>query len=386
LSAEAKVHIAIFVYEIGGGAFANIASALAKGFVGADVDVDVIYVHRSADAPSVTFPPRSNTAHLGSSRAAISAPALAAYLRGRDPDVLVSLGWLLNPSAVIAKKLSRWRGTLLLNEQSSMSYKSRVEHRHDLRFRFMPIIAQLLYPRSDGLIAPSGDVLQDLRETARLHRGVPPLRVIANPVDVESIQIRAREQPEIPGLLANQDPLILAVGRLERQKNFPLLVKAFAKVRKHRPARLLILGEGSERSSLESLIGDLRLGADVSLPGAVKNPYPYMAGADMLALSSEEEGFGLVLVEAMSVGCPVVATRCPGGPADILEEGRSGVLTSPGDPDELAAACVSLLEDEDGRKRLSRAGKKRASAFVPEMISSEWLRFIDTVRSANSSG
>jgi glycosyltransferase involved in cell wall biosynthesis len=373
------VHIAVFVYNVSGGAFSNVAFALAKGLLGADVDVDVISLGRDGDAPSVTFPPRSNAVRLECSRAATSSHALATYLRSRDPDVLVSLGSMLNPFAVLAKELSRWRGKLVLNEASSMSYKAGVEHHHDLRFRFMPTIARVLYPRAHGLVTPSDDVLQDLRRTARLHPGRPRMRVIPNPVDVESVRTRAREDPEIPGLLPTQEPLILAVGRLERQKNFPLLVRAFAKVREQRLAKLLILGEGPQRTSIESLIGDLRLGADVSLPGAVENPYPYMAGADMLALSSEEEGFGLVLVEAMSVGCPVVATRCPGGPADILEEGRSGVLTSPDDPDEMAAALVSLLGDDDSRRRLSRAGRRRANDFLPERIASEWLGFIDDV-------
>jgi glycosyltransferase involved in cell wall biosynthesis len=204
--------------------------------------------------------------------------------------------------------------------------------------------------------------------------------VIPNPVDVESVRTRAREDPEIPVLLPTQEPLILAVGRLERQKNFPLLVRAFAKVREHGLAKLLILGEGPQRSSIESLIASLRLGADVSLPGAVENPYPYMAGADTLVLSSEEEGFGLVLVEAMSVGCPVVATRCPGGPVDILQKGRSGILTRPGDPDELAAALVSLLGDDHRRKQLSGLGRKRSNDFLPERVASEWLGFIDRLR------
>jgi glycosyltransferase involved in cell wall biosynthesis len=374
------VHIAVFVYNVSGGAFSNVAFALSKGLVGADVDVDIVSLGRGGDAPSVTFPPRANAVRLRASRAASSFPALAAYLRSHNPDVLISLGMMLNPSAVLAKELSRWRGTLVLNEQSTMSYKAGVEHHHDLRFRFMPTIAQLFYPRAQGLVTPSDDVLQDLRRTARLHPGKPRMRVIPNPVDVESVRTRAREDPEIPVLLPTQEPLILAVGRLERQKNFPLLVRAFAKVREHSLAKLLILGEGPQRSSIESLIGGLRLGADVSLPGAVENPYPYMAGADMLALSSEEEGFGLVLVEAMSVGCPVVATRCPGGPADILQEGRSGVLTRPGDPDELAAALVSLLGDDPRRRQLSGAGRKRANDFLPERIASEWLRFIDGVR------
>lgn len=378
------MHIAIFVYNVSGGAFSNIASALAYGFSGMDVDLDVIGLGRERDAVSVAFPPRANTFRLGVSRAATSSRALAAYLRRRNPDVLVTLGMMLNPSAVLAKELSHWRGMLLLNEQSSMSYKSGAEHHHDLRFRFMPRIARVLYPRAHGLVTPSQDVLQDLRRTARLRPGKPPMRVIPNPVDVESVRTRARADPEIPGLLPTQEPLILAVGRLERQKNFPLLVRAFAKVREQKLAKLLILGEGPQRTSIESLIGSLRLDADVSLPGAVENPHPYMAGADMLALSSEEEGFGLVLVEAMSVGCPVVATRCPGGPAEILEEGRSGVLTRPDDPDELAAALVSLLGDDHRRKQLSGAGRKRANDFLPERIAFEWLGFIDEVRQTTS--
>jgi glycosyltransferase involved in cell wall biosynthesis len=111
----------------------------------------------------------------------------------------------------------------------------------------------------------------------------------------------------------------------------------------------------------------------------VRNPFPYMARADVFALTSEEEGFGLVLVEAMALGLPIVATRCPGGPVDILEDGRCGVLVPPGDHHAVAQTLGELLDDESRRKELVQAGLRRAEDFSPKRIASEWMSFMTQV-------
>jgi glycosyltransferase involved in cell wall biosynthesis len=136
---------------------------------------------------------------------------------------------------------------------------------------------------------------------------------------------------------------VLAVGRLTAQKAFDVLIQAFARVRKTRLARLLILGEGEERSALEAMIRQFGLAQDIGLPGFVPNPYPYMAHAALFVLSSEFEGLPTVLVEAMSVGTPVIATDCPSGPREILMDGRHGQLVPMGDPIALADAIETTL-------------------------------------------
>jgi glycosyltransferase involved in cell wall biosynthesis len=136
---------------------------------------------------------------------------------------------------------------------------------------------------------------------------------------------------------------VLGVGRLTAQKAFSVLIEAFARVRKSQPARLLILGEGEERPMLEALIRQLGLEQDVDLPGFVSNPYPYMAHAALFVLSSRWEGLPTVLVEAMSLRTPVIATDCPSGPREILGDGQYGHLVPVDDPCALAMAIQNFL-------------------------------------------
>jgi glycosyltransferase involved in cell wall biosynthesis len=140
-------------------------------------------------------------------------------------------------------------------------------------------------------------------------------------------------------------PVILAVGRLTLQKDFPTLIRAFARLRARRSARLVILGEGELRDELEALVAELGLTADVALPGFVDNPFSWMRGSALFVLSSAWEGFGNVLVEAMACGTPVVSTDCPSGPAEILENGKWGRLAAVGDAEALARAIAEALDD-----------------------------------------
>jgi glycosyltransferase involved in cell wall biosynthesis len=137
--------------------------------------------------------------------------------------------------------------------------------------------------------------------------------------------------------------VILGVGRLVAQKAFDVLIEAFAHVRRSQPARLLILGEGEERPMLEALVRQLGLEGDIELPGFVANPYPYMAHAELFVLSSRWEGLPTVLVEAMFLRTPVIATDCPSGPREILRNGLYGQLVPVGDPDAVALAIQNSL-------------------------------------------
>jgi glycosyltransferase involved in cell wall biosynthesis len=136
---------------------------------------------------------------------------------------------------------------------------------------------------------------------------------------------------------------VLGVGRLTAQKAFGVLIEAFAHVRKSLPARLLILGEGEERPMLEAQVRKLELEQDVRLPGFVSNPYPYMAHAALFVLSSRWEGLPTVLVEAMSLQTPVIATDCPSGPREILRDGQYGQLVPVEDANALARAIQNSL-------------------------------------------
>jgi glycosyltransferase involved in cell wall biosynthesis len=174
-------------------------------------------------------------------------------------------------------------------------------------------------------------------------------------VDVTNIRQKAEEPLTHPWFSSNQPPVILAVGRLVKQKDFDTLIRAFGLVRKERPARLMVLGEGREREKLLALIKNLGLEQDVTLHGFVENPFKYIKHAAVFVLSSLWEGFGNVIVEAMALGTPVVATECPSGPSEILEEGKWGRLVPPGDVDALAQSIIDTLDDSNPPAVASRA-------------------------------
>jgi glycosyltransferase involved in cell wall biosynthesis len=150
---------------------------------------------------------------------------------------------------------------------------------------------------------------------------------------------------EHPWFRAGQPPVVLAVGRLTDQKAFDVLIRAFALVRKNRPARLLILGEGENRLALECLIRELGLAQDVDLMGFVQNPYLYMAHTSLFVLPSRWEGLPTVLIEALYLGAPVVATDCPGGSRAILKDGKYGKLVPVDAPLMLAEAIEASLKE-----------------------------------------
>ena len=170
--------------------------------------------------------------------------------------------------------------------------------------------------------------------------------------------------------------MILAAGRLHVSKDFPTLLRAFSLVRKEIPSRLVILGEGEKRKELEDLAQELGIRKDHDLPGFVENPYKYMKHATVFVLSSQWEGFGNVLVEAMACGCPVISTDCPSGPREILRDGEYGVLVPPKDSEKLAQGILRVLENQDLRRELSEKGKKRALDFTVDRAVEEYVKLV----------
>ena len=186
---------------------------------------------------------------------------------------------------------------------------------------------------------------------------VPDERIttIYNPAVTPDLHDKAAETPDHPWLRHDDAPVVLAVGKLEREKDYPTLLKAFARLAARRPCRLIILGEGSKRTEIEGLVEESRLTDRVSLPGWVENPFAFMARASLFVLSSRWEGFGMVLAEALACGCPCVSTDCPsGGPAEILLNGDLGPLVPVGDDAALAEAMERVLNRPPDRQALQR--------------------------------
>jgi glycosyltransferase involved in cell wall biosynthesis len=265
-------------------------------------------------------------------------PALVRYLRRARPDALYSTLAYCNIGALVASKLARLAGPVVVREAV---VPLSCERRVSLHGRLTRRLIQLTYPSAHSVIAVSSDVAAELRRiTGRIgHK----LVVLPTPVISEDL-LRDGEQPlDHPWFDPGAPPVALGVGRLDAQKDFSTLLRAFATARRSRPLRLLVLGEGPERPALEALGRELEITADVQLPGFVDNPFPYFKRAAVFALSSQYEGMPTALLQAMAFGTPVVSTDCPGGSREVLQHGRLGALVTPGDAEALAAALAATV-------------------------------------------
>ncbi|MGF1544997.1 MAG: glycosyltransferase [Parvularculaceae bacterium] len=177
-----------------------------------------------------------------------------------------------------------------------------------------------------------------------------------------------------------EKPVVLATGRLVAQKDFALLLTAFARIRDRTPANLLILGDGDQRARLEALRASLGLGDRAFLPGFTAHPEAYMRRAAAFAISSRYEGFSLVCVEAMACGAPIVSTDCRYGPGEILDGGRFGRLTPVGDVDAFAAALLETLNEEKV-DRAARVAEREGwlARYRPERMAGEYVALIRDV-------
>ncbi|MGH8605404.1 MAG: glycosyltransferase, partial [Gammaproteobacteria bacterium] len=284
----------------------------------------------------------------------LSLPGLARYLRRERPVALLSMMAHTNIVALWARRLAGVSTRVVVSERVTLSWRK--EHPGRQHNWLLLRLIKWSYLWADDIIAVADGVAEDLVHVASIPR--ERIQTIYNPIVRPELKEKAGAPLNHPWFGNGEPPVVLGVGRLTAQKDFPTLIHAFARVREAQTARLLILGEGEERPVLESLIRQLDLEKDVSLPGFEANPYAYMARASLFVLSSRWEGLPGVLIEALYCGAPLVATDCPSGPREILKGGRFGQLVPVGDSGALARAIEMAL-----------AGK------VPRPSPESWERF-----------
>lgn len=377
------MRVAVLTPGVETGAFATIARNLASGLLGLGADVDVLYLQGPRPSEVEHFPSGTALLRLGR-RSSTCAPAVARHVRQRRPDALISLGWVLNPAAVVAVALARTRTAVLLNEQSNLSYKSRVEHRASPRLRLLGHLAPVVYPRAAAVVGVSPPVVADLVDTVGIDPRRVLMRVVPNSVDAGAVVAAAREAD--PDVITGPEAVFVNVARHARQKDIPLLLRGFRDyLRRGNAGTLVLVGTGPLTDDLRDLAAELGIAGAVRFRGHVRNPFPQVAAATAFVLSSEEEGFGLVLVEAMALGVPVIATDCPGGPRDVLRDGRDGLLVRR-EQDALTAAMERVALDDGLREELSAAGRRRAGDFAPLAVARLWLDVLAESTSGDSVG
>jgi glycosyltransferase involved in cell wall biosynthesis len=331
---------------------------LARGFTGRGIQVDLVLAQ--ATGPYLSqVPPHVRIVDLRARRVLASLFSLARYLRDNKPVALISAMGHVNMVALWAKWVSGVPTKIIVSihiPSIGMPPKGRAWVP-----RIMPYLSRLFYPRAARIVAVSQCVADDLIQTTGLPRD--KIVVIYNPVVVPELFEKATQRIAHPWFEGSERSVILSVGRLEPQKDYPTLIRAFAELRRRHDVRLMILGEGEERPVLARLISELGVEQDVALPGFVDNPYPFMAKAAVFVLSSKWEGLPTVLIEALALGAPVVSTSCDCGPAEILGKDRYGELVPVADPNALVPAierCLTRPRNSNGGKCAITFGLDRA--------------------------
>lgn len=360
--------IAIVLHDLRGGGAERACLRLARGMAASGRSVELVLV-RGEGAYLSEIPAGVELTVLDRPRVSRAILALAAHFRRTRPKAILSALTHMNLATLAAARLSCIGARVVISERNQISSKAQEARGAWKRglYRAVP----LAYRIADKVVAVSGGVAADLSRFGHLPGG--KIRVIHNPVFDPDIAALSKEAPSHPWFEAGGPPIILAAGRLHRQKGFDVLLDAFAIARAEEDCRLVILGEGPERGALEAKAAQSGLAYDIDMPGFCENPFSLMARAGAFVLSSRWEGFPNALVEAMACGAPVIATDCPSGPHEILDGGALAPLVPVEDAGALGQALISTLR----RRPDTAASHARALGFSVAAAADQYLETLE---------
>lgn len=282
---------------------------------------------------------------------------LRKLVKKEKPDIVLAL----------PEKVNVWTVLFLLGTGVPVVVSERNDpHRHPEN-RIKRILRCLLYPFAKGFIFQTQDAADYFPKRIR-SRGT----VLDNPLD------RSRIPAPYEGA---RRPVIAAAGRLHSQKNFAMLIRAFAQFYKtHHAYSLVIYGEGPERSELTRLASMLGVARSVELPGQSKTLLDEINDCAMFVLSSDYEGMPNVLIEAMACGLPCIATDCPiGGVRSLVEDGENGLLVCTGDEKRLVSAMCVVADDPELARRLGANAAKIQQRLDEAVVAAEWRRYLEQI-------
>ena len=336
----AIARLALFLPDLGEGGAERVMAYLASAFCERGIGVDLVLL-QSEGSYLRELPPGVRVVDLKASRMLSGLIPLVRYMRRERPRMMLAAMNHANVTALLAALLSCTRLPVVVSEHNTATID--LGKNPGIKTTVLRMLMGWLYPRAYKIVAVSKGVADDLG--ILLNMNINRINVIHNPIVREELFQLSNLPVSHPWFVNKSIPVVLAVGRLTAQKDYEMLLQAFSIARRKRKLRLMILGEGELRSSLEALIEQLGLVEDVALPGFTENPFAYMRQADIFVLSSRWEGLPTVLVEAMACSVPVISTDCPSGPAEILENGKWGRLVPVSDANALAQAMLDVLDN-----------------------------------------
>jgi glycosyltransferase involved in cell wall biosynthesis len=305
-----------------------------------------------------------------------SLPNLTRYLIRVSPDILLSSTTVSNLISLWAAHRAKVQTAFFVKQDNTLSEAS--SNASGPLNRIVPGLVEDWYPRADGIFAVSAGVSDELHRIASVPQD--RIHILYNPIDLKRIATLSEENLDDPWFQAGQPPVIVSTGRLHPQKDFPTLLQAMKLLGSDPKIRLVILGEGQERTALEELIRRFALRDHVRLIGFKANPYAYMSRASVFVLSSAWEGLSNVLIEALACGCRIVSTDCPYGPSEILENGEYGVLVPVRNPEALAKAIRKILNEPAPKEK----NKKQSQMYDIHAIAAQYLGHFSKVRKKRS--
>lgn len=300
--------------------------------------------------------------------------SLRRFLADSPQDVVVS--FLSHFTTYASLRLSGSRAKYAISQQTPVS-AFLADHdyrwREPWRRRVFVSVARAIYPRADAIAATSSGVGEDLVAHFKVRRD--RVTIVPNPVDVAAVR-QAALDPIDASLADAGVPTIVTAGRLAHAKNFPLLIEALERLPARVPWRAWILGRGELEGELRDRLARSSVADRVALLGFQPNPWKFMARGDVFVLTSHYEGFGNVLIEAMAVGLPVVATASY-GTRDIVSDGVDGLLVDAHEPGAVASAVERVLRDAAVRTRMASAARATAEKYALATVVDRFERVID---------
>lgn len=334
-----------------GPAFPRIVRWLSRGLQEIGSASDVVYLD---GPPSIRGEGSITEVRLGAKHLRTALPALRRYLCERQPRMTLALPDIIG-SATLLAGMGRLPTVPWVHNVRRLD-----DHDQRARVRAHRVASRYLWSRAARVAAVSTEVRESL--AVDLAPWVPTDRLvqIPNPIDADEIRRLSRPPLERTGRLR-----FCSTGRLVWAKGFDILIQSMSLARLGQSWELLIVGEGPQRPELERLITRLGLSENVRLVGKVDNPYPIMASADVAVQASRWEGLPLVVLEGLALGIPLIATRSPGGIAEILGDGKHGILVAPESAAELASAISRMADDVLLRQSLSDGGPVVVEKYAP---------------------
>ena len=346
------------------GGVERVQAALTSQYLAAGFDVDVLFCEEPADVTDA-LPQGARVIKFSAPRMRQFIVPFTRYLAATKPDVVHAAMWPLTVCASVAHRMVGASALLTLSDHNTLSLQYKGWggiHRLMLRTSI-----RATYPWAAARVAVSSGVADDLSALSGINRD--KFTVIHNPMsipDTIEISLQAAEA----AWDGWNGPRIITAGQFKRQKNHQLLLVAFKRLLANLDARLMLLGTGELEDEVKGVARALGVSGKVIFAGQVENPLAYYKTADMFVLSSDYEGFGNVIVEALACGTPVVSTDRRSGPADILERGRYGTLVPTGDADAMAGAMLQTLQAPPDPESL----KRRAQEFSALNVSRQYLK------------